>query len=87
MNQKKILIAGGSHADIPMIKAAKKINYYVITSGNKSDDLGHQYADEYAPADFSDKEQVLAIAVKHNIDAIISSCNDFSAISCAYVAE
>ncbi len=87
MGHKKILIAGGGYADIPLILAAKKIGYHVITSGNRPEELGHLYSDEYQPADFSDPEAMFALARRLKIDAICACCNDFSAISCAYVAE
>ena len=38
---KKILFAGGSHADIPQILEAKKKGYHVITTGTAKNDLGH----------------------------------------------
>jgi len=82
-----MLIAGGGHADIPLILAAKKLGYYVITSGNRPYDLGHRYSDEYAPADFSDPEAILALARNYKISAICACCNDFSALSAAYAAE
>lgn len=85
--QKKLLIAGGSHADIPIIKAAQKLGYWVMTSGNNPNDLGHQYSEEYFPEDYSNPEKILKLAKTLNIDAICASSNDFSAISCAYVAE
>jgi len=84
---KKILLAGGGYADIPMIMAAKKLGHYVITTGNKPDELGHLYSDEYHNVDFSDKEKLLILAQKLKIDGICPCCNDFSALSSAYVAE
>jgi biotin carboxylase len=87
MPTKKLLILGGSHADIPLIQAAKQLGYYVITSGNRASDIGHVEADEYCPADFSDREAMLSLARQLEIDAICPCCNDFAAISCAYVAE
>ena len=84
---KRILIAGGSHSDIPLIEAARAHGYYVITSGNRAEDLGHRHADEVQFADFSDKDAMLALATRLDVDAICSSANDFSLISCAYVAE
>ena len=83
----KMLIAGGGYADIPLILAAKKIGYYVITSGNRSDELGHNYSDEYRKADFSDPDAMLELARSLKISVICPCCNDFSALSCAYVAE
>jgi len=37
-NKKKLLIAGGGYADIPLILSAKKLGFYVITSGNRPDE-------------------------------------------------
>jgi len=85
--QKRMLIAGGGYADIPMIASAKKLGFHVISSGNRPEDLGHQISDEYCPADFSDPEAILAVAQRKRIDAICPCANDFSAISSAYVAE
>lgn len=84
---KKILIAGGGYSDIPLILAAKKLGFHVITSGNRPNELGHQYSDEYRPADFSDKKAMLSLARDLEIDAICPCCNDFSALSSSYVAE
>ena len=83
----KILILGGSHAEIPLIKSAKELGYYVVTTGNKENDLGHKYADEYIKEDFSNKEKIYDLALKLKIDAICPCANDFAAISCSYVAE
>lgn len=85
--EKKILIAGGGHAEIPLIRAAKELEFYVFTTGNREGDLGHKYSDRYVNADFSDKEALLNLAEKLNIDAICPCANDFSALSSAYVAE
>ena len=37
-----------------IIKKAKEMGMYVITTGNAPNLIGHQYADEYIPADYSD---------------------------------
>ena len=84
---KKVLFANGSYNEIPLIKSAKKLGYYVITSGNDSKGEGHQYADEYIACDYSNKEALLKIAEDNHVDAICSCGNDFAAISAAYVAE
>ena len=84
---KKLLVLNGSHSDIPIIQSGKKLGYYVITTGNQPNLIGHRYADEYHHADFSEKEAILALAAKLGIDAICSCANDFGAITAAYVAE
>lgn len=82
----KILIFGGGYADVPMILAAKKMGFHVITSGNRVDDIGHQFADEVHLEDFSDPVAMLQLAKRLQVDAICPSCNDFAAISAAFVA-
>ncbi|MCC7279350.1 MAG: ATP-grasp domain-containing protein [Chromatiaceae bacterium] len=82
-----MLVAGGGHSDIPLIQAARRLGYYVITSGNRAEDLGHRYADEVRLADFSDVDAMLSLARELRIDAICAACNDFSALTAAYVAE
>lgn len=84
---KKVLILNGSHSEITLIEAAKKLGFYVITTGNMPELIGHQYGDEYVRADYSDKEAILALVKEHQIDAIISCANDFGTITAAYVGE
>ena len=87
VSQKKILFAGGSHADIPQILEAKKKGYHVITTGTAKNDLGHKYADESFYIDYSNAEKILDISKKLNIDFICASANDFSQLTSAYVAN
>ena len=84
---KKLLIPNGSFHDIPLIKTAKELGYYVITSGAAPDGKGHGYADEYVYGDFSDVELMLKIAKEKKIDAVCSNCNDFGYLSACYIAE
>lgn len=85
--KKRLLIAGGSYGDIPLIKEAKKLGFYVITSGNRKEDLGHSFSDEYHLCDFSDKEKMLDLSIKLKIDTVVPSCHDLSMVTCSYIAE
>ncbi|MBE6851886.1 MAG: ATP-grasp domain-containing protein [Ruminococcus sp.] len=84
---KKLLILGGSHAEIPLIQSAQKKGFYVITTGNQEDGQGHKFSDRYVNCDFSDKEAILSLARTVKADAICSGCNDFALLSAAYAAE
>ena len=84
---KKVLILNGSFCEVPIIKKAKELGYYVVTTGNMPNLVGHQYADEYIPADYSDKEAILKICQENDILRIISCANDFGVLTSAYVAE
>lgn len=85
--QEKVLILNGSFSELTIINEAKKMGYYVVTTGNMPDLIGHKYADEYIPADYSDKEKVLQIVKENKIDHVISCANDFGVLTAAYVAE
>jgi biotin carboxylase len=85
--KKRLLLVGGGYADVPLIIAANKLGYYVITTGNRPGDMGHRFSDEYCNADFSDPDKMLEISKSKQITAVCSCANDFSAISAAYVAE
>ena len=86
-SQKRLLILGGGHAEIPLIQAAQALGWYVITTGNDCKGLGHPYADRNVFADFSDKNAMLKLARNENVQAICSGCNDFALLSTVYVCE
>ena len=86
-SQKKLLLLGGSHAEIPLIQAAQALGWFVITTGNNRDGLGHPYADKTVFADFSDKNAMLELARAEGVAAVCSGCNDFALLSTVYVCE
>ena len=86
-SQKRLLILGGGHAEIPLIQAAQALGWYVITTGNDRKGLGHPYADRNVFADFSDKDAMLELARAEGVQAICSGCNDFALLSTVYVCE
>ena len=87
MKKPRLLIAGGSHSEIPLIHAAKQLGFHTITSGYRAHDRGHLYSDEVHLEDYSDKDAMLELASRLSIDAICASSNDFSALTAAYVAN
>ena len=86
LHKPRLLIAGGSHSEIPLIKASQNLGYHTISSGNVEKDLGHLYSDEVHLADYSNKTAMLDLASNLSVDAICPSCNDFSALVAAHVA-
>ena len=85
--QPSVLILGGGHSEIPLVKAAKQRGLRVITTGNRPGDPGHAIADQYVACDYSDPEAVLDVATGTQAQFIVSACNDFAATSSAYAAE
>ena len=83
---KKILMLGGSMQQIPAIKQAKEKGYYTITCDYLPDNPGHKYADEFHNVSTTDKEAVLELARKLEIDGIVAYASDPAAPTAAYVA-
>lgn len=78
---------GGAMQQIPAITAAKKMGLYVITCDYLPENPGHQYADEYHNVSTTDKEAVLELAKKLDIDGIVAYASDPAAPTAAYVSE
>lgn len=84
---KKILFLGGAPSQIPPIEYAKSQGHYVITCDYLPENPGHQLADEYFNISTTDKEAILALAKKLNIDGIVAYASDPAAPTAAYVSE
>ena len=84
---KKALLLCASHNDFGLIRALRKLGYYIIVTGNKPGLPGQKWCDEFIQADYSDKELILSIAKEKRIDAIVQCCNDFGVYTATYVAE
>jgi biotin carboxylase len=84
---KKILMLGGSHFQIPAIKYARDAGYHVVTADYLPNNPGHKFSNEYHNVSTIDKEAVLKLAKKLDIDGVISYASDPGAPTAAYVAE
>lgn len=84
---KKLLMLGGAFSQIPAIKKAKELGYYVITCDYLPKNPGHEFSDEYVNISTTDKEIVLEYAKKADVDGIIAYASDPSAATAAYVSE
>ena len=87
MKQKKIMLLGGLRYLIPVIKAAHKQGYYVITCDYIPENTAHKYSDKYCNISVTDKDAVLREAMRLDIDGIISFAVDPGVVTAAYVQE
>lgn len=87
--QKKLMLLGGIRYLVPAIEAAHKHGYYVITVDYLPDNIAHKYSDEYHNVSIleRDKDKVLALAQKLQIDGILSYAVDPGVVAASYVAE
>ena len=84
---KKILMLGANFFQVSAIKRAKELGYRVITADYLPKNPGHQYADESYNVSTVEKEAILALSRRLQIDGILSYASDVSAPTAAYVAE
>lgn len=81
------MLLGGLRYLLPVIDAAHKLGYYVITCDYLPDNIAHKYSDEYCNISIIDKEAVLEVAEQLHIDGIMSFAVDPGVITAAYVQE
>lgn len=85
MAQKKIMLLGGLRYLKPVIDAAHKQGYYVITADYLPNNIAHKWSDEYCNVSIIDKEAVLKEAQRLQIDGIMSFACDPGVVSASYV--
>ena len=85
MKQKKLMLLGGLRYLLPVIEAAHKQGYYVITADYLPNNIAHKYSDEYCNVSIIDKHAVLEKARELKIDGIMSFACDPGVISASYV--
>ena len=84
---KRILMLGGSLYQTFAIKEAVKMGYHVITCDYLPENPGHKFAHEYYNVSTTDREAVLELARKLNVDGIVAYASDPAAPVAAYVSE
>lgn len=84
---KKILLLGGSRYIVPVIKEIHKLGYKAITCDYLPNNIAHKYSDDYYNISIIEKEKVLELAQKLNIDGIMSFACDPGVVTASYVAE
>ena len=84
---KKILLLGGSPQQVVAIETAKKLGYYTVLCDFLPDNPGQYVADKFYLTSTTDKEAVLKVGQKENIDGVLAYASDPAEPTAAYVAE
>lgn len=82
---KKLMLLGGLRYLKPVIDAAHRQGYFVITADYLPDNIAHKWSDAYCNVSIIDKEAVLREAQRLKIDGIMSFACDPGVISASYV--
>lgn len=81
------MLLGGLRYLLPVIEAAHKQGYYVITCDYLPNNIAHKYSDEYHNVSIIDKEAILTLAKKLQIDGVMSFAVDPGVLTASYVQE
>lgn len=73
---KKILIIGAGLLQIPVIKKANEMGYYSVVADANKNAPGLKIAKKKYIVDITNKEKMLDIAVKENIDGVLHPCSE-----------
>ena len=79
------MLLGGLRYLKPVIDAAHKQGYYVITADYLPNNIAHTWSDEYCNVSIIDKEAVLREAQRLKIDGIMSFACDPGVVAASYV--
>ena len=79
------MLLGGLRYLKPVIDAAHKQGYYVITADYLPNNIAHNWSDEYCNVSIIDKEAVLKEAQRLQIDGIMSFACDPGVVAASYV--
>ena len=84
---KRLMLLGGLGYVLPVIDAAHRLGYYVITCDYLPDNIAHKFSDEYHNVSIVEQNKVLDLARKLNIDGIMSFAVDPGVVTAAFVQE
>lgn len=76
--QKKLLVLAAGILQVPIIKRAREIGYYVIAADGDPNAVGLQYADKQIVANIVNEDEMLAIAREEKIDGVMHPCSEVS---------
>ncbi len=84
---KKVLLIGGSHRDIPIIKTLKRLGFFVITVGYRNYYIGYKYADLAIKEDFSDENKLHRIVEDFSVDHVVAGSGDLPYILASKISH
>ncbi|MBE6538714.1 MAG: ATP-grasp domain-containing protein [Ruminococcaceae bacterium] len=84
---KKILVIGGGVYQVPLIKRINELGFTSLCVDKNPSAPGFEHAAEYKVIDVTDKEECLAYAKEHSIDAVMTYGATLTLPTVAYIGE
>jgi formate-dependent phosphoribosylglycinamide formyltransferase (GAR transformylase) len=81
------MILGGSRYQLEVIDAARKLGLRVVTVDNVPTNPGHALADRTYFVDTTAEAEVLMVAEREHVSAVIAACTDVAVPTAAFIAE
>lgn len=78
MHTKRLLVLAAGILQVPVIKKAKEMGYYVIAADGNPEAVGLPLADKAVVANIVSEEEMLEVARKEHIDGVIHPCSEVS---------
>ena len=78
MKQKKLLVLAAGILQVPIIKRAREMGYFVIAADGNPNAVGLQFANKQICANITDEDEMLVIAKREDIDGVIHPCSEVS---------
>lgn len=75
---KKLLVIAAGILQVPVIKKAREMGYYVIAADGNPEAVGLPLADKAIVANITDEEVMLRIACEEKVDGVIHPCSEVS---------
>lgn len=75
---KRLLVLAAGILQLPVIKKAREMGYYVIAADGDPNACGLKFADKAVVANITDEEVMLKLAREENIDGVIHPCSEVS---------
>ena len=76
--EKRILVLAAGILQVPIIKRAREVGYYVIAADGDPNACGLKYADKAIVANITSEEDMLRVAREEKIDGVIHPCSEVS---------
>jgi carbamoyl-phosphate synthase large subunit len=84
---KRILVIAGGEWQVPIIRTAKALGYFVVNTNLYENSPGFVYADVGVVVDVYDVQKNIEVARLYNVDAIVSDQSDIAVGSVAKVSD
>lgn len=75
---KKLMVLAAGLLQVPVIRKAREMGYYVIAADGNPEAVGLPLADKAIVANITDEEVMLRIAREEQIDGVIHPCSEVS---------